>query len=604
MMQSMRDNMKLVIWITAIVFLVGFGILQLGGVLNPPHSRGPNGVIATVNGMPIRYDEFMQVYNGLVQEIRQQRELQEGEDSYVREQAWQRLVQQRIMDREIQRRGIKVSPEEIKMAIRLTPPQFLMQVPGFQTNGKFDYQKYLAELDNPNSQLPWAQVEAYMASVLPSQKLQDEVISSVKISEGELRERFQFQNESIDFHFLHFSPDSFPVDSALVGPADVESYYKAHPEEFSGPVDARLRALVVPRLPGEADFAAAATRLQGVLDQIRAEPDSFPKYARTYSEIGSAETGGEAPADAVLEKMRPAFRAGLKTVQPGQVSGIIREERSLHIFRVDRRYVDPKTNMEKIHYHEIAIRVLPGAEAVQKTREKVVAVLKDAKRSGLADAATRHGLATTEHPYFSAGNSRNEVFNRFPEVETWALTAKPGSISNAVPTENGWYIYEVMDHRPAGVKPFEQMIDVARALTFRSFKMERAKAAAEQARAAVLAGMKPEEAAKKFHGTVGTVTAVNRLAYVNPFGREAEIVGALFALPPGTWSGALKGQSGAMIANVDRRNVPGDETFKAGETQLLQNTLNQRRQEVFTGWMQDLRRRAKIQDYREDYFEV
>jgi len=604
MMQSMRDNMKLVIWITAIVFMVGFGVLQLGGVLNPPRTRSQNGVIASVNGHPIRYDEFMRVYNGLVAEVKQERELQQGEDSYVREQAWQRLVQQRLMEQEIERRRITVTPEEIKTAIRLSPPQFLMQVQGFQTNGKFDYQKYLAELDNPNSQLPWSEVEAYIASVLPTQKLQEEVVSTVKLSEGELRERFQFQNDTIDIQYMQFAPDSFPVDSSLVGPADIESYYKGHPDEFSGPEDVKLRAVLVPRLPGPPDFSAAETRLQGILDQIRVQPDSFPKYARTYSEIMSAPQGGEAPSDPILEQMRPRIREGLKNVMPGQVSGVIREERSVHIFRIDKRYIDPKVNKEKIHYHELVLRVFPGPEAIQEARKNAVALLKDAKRSGLSDAATRHGLAASEHPYFAAGKSRNDVLARFPEVEMWAFTAKRGSISKAIPTENGWYLFEIADRRPAGVKPYDQVLGYVKTVTLRSLQTERAKAAAEQARAATLAGMKPEEAAKKFRGKAGTATAVNRSGYINPFGTDPAVAGSLFALPEGAWSPVLSGTVGVIVAKVEKRNVPSDETFKAGEAELRQTVLRQRRQEAFGVWIQNLRKRAKIEDFREDYFEV
>ena len=181
MMQSMRDNMKVIIWITAIVFLVGFGVLQLGGVLNPPSASGPAGVIAKVNGEPVRYEEFMGMYQNIVNQVRQSRELQEGEDSYVREQAWQDLIQSRLMAQEVRRRGIHVTPEEIKIAIRFAPPQFVTAAPGFQTNGQFDYRKYLAELDNPNSQVPWAQVEAYVAETLPQQKLQQEIASGAKV---------------------------------------------------------------------------------------------------------------------------------------------------------------------------------------------------------------------------------------------------------------------------------------------------------------------------------------------------------------------------------------------------------------------------------------
>ena len=106
MMQSLRDNMKLIIWITAIVFLVGFGILQLGGVFGnqPTQQRGPSGVIAEINGEPVRYDEFMQTVNQLTEQLRQSRELQAGEDSYIREQAWQTVVRNKLMLQEAHRR--------------------------------------------------------------------------------------------------------------------------------------------------------------------------------------------------------------------------------------------------------------------------------------------------------------------------------------------------------------------------------------------------------------------------------------------------------------------------------------------------------------------
>src|SRR5882672_7244351 len=154
MMQSLRENMKLIIWITAIVFLVGFGILELGGVVGQSNSQGPKGVIAMINGEPVRYQEYSQLYTQMVQQLTQQRTMQEGEDSYVREQAWQQIVRSKLMEQEARRRHIQVTPEEIKAAVRLTPPDFLMKAPVFQTGGQFDYRKYLSEVDNPNSQLP------------------------------------------------------------------------------------------------------------------------------------------------------------------------------------------------------------------------------------------------------------------------------------------------------------------------------------------------------------------------------------------------------------------------------------------------------------------
>ena len=74
MMQGLRDNMKLIIWITAVVFLVGFGILELGGVMDfrgaGKSSAGPTGLIAEINGEPIRYEVFQQTYTQLTDQLK------------------------------------------------------------------------------------------------------------------------------------------------------------------------------------------------------------------------------------------------------------------------------------------------------------------------------------------------------------------------------------------------------------------------------------------------------------------------------------------------------------------------------------------------------
>jgi peptidyl-prolyl cis-trans isomerase D len=605
MMQSLRDNMKLIIWITAIVFLVGFGILQLGGVVGDSQAGGPKGVIAKINGEPVRFQDFNQLYNQMVQQLTAQRSMQEGEDSYVREQAWQQMVRAKLMEQEARRRHIQVTPEEIKTAIRMMPPDFLMRAPVFMTDGQFDYRKYLTELDNPNSQLPWAQVEAYVAANLPGQKLQDEVVSAAKVSEGDVRDRFLLQNEKLDVHFIGFAPDSFPVDTTRIGGADIETFYKAHPELFTGPAKAKVQVLLVPRTPGESDFAAVKERLQGILDQIRAEPDSFEAFARTYSEINSAQAGGNVPGEPFSEEMRPIFVKGLRDVKVGQISEILREEKSLHIFRVDKRYPDKETGREKIHYHEIALRVQPGADAIRVAREQVNAYSKEAKREGVAAVATKHGLRTYQSDFFIEGQSGNQLFDRFPDMEIWCFQAKPGEISRPIPTENGWYLYQILDHRDAGVPPLEAVEKEARALLIHSLKTAKAEEAAKQARASVLAGMSLSDAAKHYRAFAsGEAKSITRNGYITGMGRDPKSVGTLFALPVKSWSPVLSSQAAVFIAYIDAHTTPSEDEFQKQAVQIRTSLINERRQVVFVEWMHDLRKRAKIVDYRENFFDV
>ncbi|HET9951204.1 MAG TPA: SurA N-terminal domain-containing protein [Candidatus Eisenbacteria bacterium] len=608
MMQGLRDNMKLIIWITAIVFLVGFGVLELGGVFDMRgtgnSAAGPSGVIAEINGQPVRYEVFQQTYNQMVDQLRQTRELREGEDSYIREQAWQQIVRTTILDQEAKRRGIKVSPDEIKAALRYSPPQFLAQAEAFQTNGQFDYRKYLAELDNPNSNLPWAQVEAMVANQLPLQKLQEQVIAGAKVSDGDVRDRFLLQQEKLTVSYIRFVPDSFPVDTTKIGGADIEAYYKAHPDEFSGPEEAKVQVSMVPRLPDESDFSAGRERLRPLLDELKASPDSFEARAKVYSEIQSSTRGGAIPAPTAFDDLRPAFRKGLANVAPGQISDILQEERSLHIFRVDSRGPDPTTKRDMILYHEIAIRVQPGANAIRTARETTKEFIKEAEKSDLATAATKRGYRSIESAYFAQGKSQNDIFQRFPDLETWVFTAKPGSISRAVPSEMGWYVYQILDRRKAGVRPLEQVSADVKKAVVHSLQMQRATAAAEQAHAALLAGGKEDEVAKRFGGSTGRADGVTRNGFIGGIGQDARIVGELMGMQPNVWSPVLAGKPGALICRIDGHLLPNEEEFQKMAPQIRENLLAERRQVLFVEWMDSLRRVAKVKDYRENYFDI
>jgi parvulin-like peptidyl-prolyl isomerase len=603
MMQGLRENMKLIIWITAIGFLVGFGILQLGGVFDDSQRTGPAGVIAKINGEAIHYEQFQQIYTSMVRQVSSSRELQPGEDSYVREQAWQQLLRSKLMEQEVRRRKISTTPEEIKASIRLAPPEFILQAPAFQTDGQFDYRKFLAELDNPNSQMPWREVEQFVANALPSQKLQEQIVAAARVSEGDVRDRFLLQNEVLTVRYLAFPPDSFPVDTTQIGGADIETYYKAHPEEFTGPDEVRLQVLIVPRAPGEPDFAAAKERIQAWRDQLVALPDSFESYARTYSEIQSAPRGG-GPAEAYLDDLRPAIRTGLRPVPAGQVSPVIREERSLHLFRVDKRYRDEKTGRERIVYHEIAIRVIPGPEALQATRNEIASVIEATRKDGMSAVATKRGYRTFESDYFSLGNSGNSVFQQFPEVELWCFQNKVGAVSRSVPSEQGWFVFQILDHRKAGLRPLEPITAEVKARLIHSRRMAKAEQAAGEARAAVVAGMGEAEAAARHHGHLGQAGQVTRNGILEGLGRDPRTVGALFTLPALTWSPVQSGEAAAYFAYIEKHTTPSEEDFQRQEATVRQQLLYERRQTIFFEWMENLRRRAKIEDYRDRYFEA
>ena len=75
-------------------------------------------------------------------------------------------------------------------------------------------------------------------------------------------------------------------------------------------------------------------------------------------------------------------------------------------------------------------------------------------------------------------------------------------------------------------------------------------------------------------------------------------------LPEGEWSRPRTGDSGVLLAQVLRHNRPSEEDFKKQEASLRQNLLSERQRVIFTEWYGEIRKSAKIQDYREEIFGV
>jgi hypothetical protein len=135
--------------------------------------------------------------------------------------------------------------------------------------------------------------------------------------------------------------------------------------------------------------------------------------------------------------------------------------------------------------------------------------------------------------------------------------------------------------------------------------MQRAKEAADQARAAVLSGVKDTDAAARFHGRAVDADAVTRNGFIPGMNeREPRVVGALFVSPLNGWTAPLVGTDAVIVAMVQAHQTPTEEDFRKQEPQVREALLGERRQLLYIEWMQDLRRRAKVKDFREQYFEV
>jgi peptidyl-prolyl cis-trans isomerase D len=196
MMKIMRKHAKIVIWIVVVVFGGGTVVLiwGAGGVdkfVEGLFGREKRGTIVTINGESVHFTVFQYYYDQALRRAeKEQGDVDEQTAYQIREDVWNNLINEMLLNQEGNKRGIQVTDAEMYEYLRRYPPRELQEHPAFQTpEGQFDYQKYLQALSDPR--VPWGQVEEMIRPNLRMAKLQQSILSLVRITDEEVQRYYR-----------------------------------------------------------------------------------------------------------------------------------------------------------------------------------------------------------------------------------------------------------------------------------------------------------------------------------------------------------------------------------------------------------------------------
>ncbi len=152
----MRASAKWIMLILVVSF-VGWMVFEVGMDVSGQGGATLGDAAARVNGTKIDLNTY---YNAL-RAAQEQRRFEGGGFGYTLEDqrafedaVMEGLIQQLLLQQEYDRRGIRVSNDEIIAAAQMQPPPEVLQVPEFQTDGVFDpdrYRRFLATSADPTA---------------------------------------------------------------------------------------------------------------------------------------------------------------------------------------------------------------------------------------------------------------------------------------------------------------------------------------------------------------------------------------------------------------------------------------------------------------------
>ena len=188
MMQTLRNNMRHILTVVLLAFLATIVFSWGMGGFRNRHTDAEQGVVGIVNGQKIMYQQFSAALDQETSNVRDQTgsdEISDYQMNMLRDRVWQTMERDILFEQEINRLKIRTSPEEIVFFMRNSPPDFIQNNEQFQTDGKFDMSKYQAALRNPAYYDAWRPIENYYRDLIPKQKLQQWVLSTVRVSDEE-----------------------------------------------------------------------------------------------------------------------------------------------------------------------------------------------------------------------------------------------------------------------------------------------------------------------------------------------------------------------------------------------------------------------------------
>ena len=214
----------------------------------------------------------------------------------LRDQAWQAMITQNIVEAQIKKLGLTVTDQELIDWVRGPNPPEDLRRNFVDSTGAFRRDVYDEFLSNPNQFLrdpsgrdpnygtTWlARYEADLRQRRLNEKLQSLIMATVRVSDGEVRQRYLDQNQKINAEYALFDASTIGDNDVQVSDADLKAYYDENIDQFKFDATRSLKYVYFQDKPSasdssmrEKDITEAASRAKSGMD--------FLQLVSTYSD--------------------------------------------------------------------------------------------------------------------------------------------------------------------------------------------------------------------------------------------------------------------------------------------------------------------------------
>ncbi|QKZ12050.1 peptidylprolyl isomerase [Spirosoma sp. KUDC1026] len=318
-----------IIAVSLLLFIVGGDLLGGRSTL----FGGNQQEVGEIAGQTIDYPEF----NAKVDQLRAQFEQQAGRApaeqdlAQIREQAWNQFIFEIAYQKQFDKLGLKVSPEELVDMVQgnnISPS--VRQAFTNPETGVFDKStiiNYLKGLKNlpPQQQAAWASFEQNLSSDRLREKYEGLMRLSVFATTAEAQKEYQAQNTKANVKFLYV-PFYAVNDTAIkVTDSQLKDYLDKHKEDYPGANSRSIQYVTFSIAPSKEDSATLYNDIKSLARGLGA--------AKNDSTFAQQNSDVRVPLYLTAGEMPEQLRAAIPTFAPGGIYGPFREGNTYFIYK-------------------------------------------------------------------------------------------------------------------------------------------------------------------------------------------------------------------------------------------------------------------------------
>lgn len=325
-------------------------------------------VLGKVNGEKITREE----YNDQLFVLQQQAEQQGQPKNGLEEQAWQLLVQSKLVKQQFEKMGFTMTDDLFWNQLQFDQ-MFAQNQQLFDEKGNFKLQELKKEIEtlqntNPEGYNQWLKTRKTIEYRIMARQVFANVSAGITTGKKEAEELMKERDQLADIDFVKVDYASYLQKNKIkVTTEDLANYIKAHPVQFKTEPSRNLGIVFFPSQPSPADEAAVQKDITKIFSGGTDASGGKENFQNTTNDSMFVMANSDMPynnAYVQANQMPQGLQGKIETAAIGQVFGPYKEQ-NLYVLS---KLIDKKPSDSTLSNHILI--AYKGAERSTATRTK------------------------------------------------------------------------------------------------------------------------------------------------------------------------------------------------------------------------------------------